>query len=238
MIHFWAHLNMPNRSYNIWVGGDFGQIFKRLLHVNRSWAVGNFYTVKIFIHYLISDSLLRPFGHAKQKLQHLSRILASFGQNFKRLLHVNNSLDMECLYTLNNFNNYYFMIQFWAHLDVPNRSYNILAQANFGQIFKSLPHVNRPFWSPQTGERSVWSASTDPNRNCLVWGNIKGTQGDIIFPWPKYSTIQDKVEIGVRFRAITVICCSKFPWVNQVSASSAIDSRCWMDDKKQEKDFG
>jgi hypothetical protein len=31
---------------------------------------------------------LSPFGHGKQKLQRLSRILANFGQNFKRLLHV------------------------------------------------------------------------------------------------------------------------------------------------------
>jgi hypothetical protein len=33
----------------------------------------DFYTVKNHIHYLISDPLLSPFGHAKQKLQHLSR---------------------------------------------------------------------------------------------------------------------------------------------------------------------
>jgi hypothetical protein len=33
----------------------------------------NFYTVKGYVHYLISDSSLSPFGHAKQKLQRLSR---------------------------------------------------------------------------------------------------------------------------------------------------------------------
>jgi hypothetical protein len=55
------------------VGGDFGQIFKRLMHVNHSWAMENFYKVKNYIHYSISDSLLGPFGKAKQKLQHSSR---------------------------------------------------------------------------------------------------------------------------------------------------------------------
>jgi hypothetical protein len=33
----------------------------------------NFHTAKNYIHYLISDLILSPFGHAKQKLQHLSR---------------------------------------------------------------------------------------------------------------------------------------------------------------------
>jgi hypothetical protein len=33
----------------------------------------SFYAGKNYIHYLISDPLLSPFGHAKQKLQHLSR---------------------------------------------------------------------------------------------------------------------------------------------------------------------
>jgi hypothetical protein len=31
----------------------------------------NFYTIKNYIHYLIFDPLFSPFGHAKQKLQHL-----------------------------------------------------------------------------------------------------------------------------------------------------------------------
>jgi ribosomal protein L28 len=33
----------------------------------------NFDTVKKYIHQLTFDPLLRPFGHAKQKLQRLSR---------------------------------------------------------------------------------------------------------------------------------------------------------------------
>jgi hypothetical protein len=32
-----------------------------------------FYTVRNYIHYLIYDPLLSPFGNAKKKLQHLSR---------------------------------------------------------------------------------------------------------------------------------------------------------------------
>jgi hypothetical protein len=52
--------------------GKIEQIFKQLLCVNRSWAMENFYTVKNYIHHLISDPLFSPIGDAIQKLQHLS----------------------------------------------------------------------------------------------------------------------------------------------------------------------
>ena len=61
---------MPNRSYNIWVLANFGQNFKRLLNLNHSWAMKYFDKIKSYNHYLISDPVLRPFGNAKQKLQH------------------------------------------------------------------------------------------------------------------------------------------------------------------------
>ena len=64
---------MQKRSYNIWVGAKFGQIFKSLPHVNHSWAMEINYTVINCNHYLIYDPLFRPFGLANQKLQHLRR---------------------------------------------------------------------------------------------------------------------------------------------------------------------
>jgi hemolysin-activating ACP:hemolysin acyltransferase len=52
---------------------NFGQILKSLLHVNHSWAMEIYYKVIKYNHYLIFDLLLRPFGHARQKLQDLIR---------------------------------------------------------------------------------------------------------------------------------------------------------------------
>jgi hypothetical protein len=43
----------------------------------------NFYTVKKYIPSLISDPLLSPFGHAKQKLQHLSTMKKQLSLDIK-----------------------------------------------------------------------------------------------------------------------------------------------------------
>ena len=53
--------------------GKIGQIFKRLPCIKQSRAMETLYTLNTYIHYLISDSILSPFGNAKQKSPHLSR---------------------------------------------------------------------------------------------------------------------------------------------------------------------